>query len=73
MIVCAAGDIHGAVDRLYGEVLDFEAALGVGFAWILHVGDFGVWQAGPTPRAWLGRAADLAARRVGQGAGPEPH
>jgi len=29
MIVCAAGDIHGALDRLYADVLDFEASLGV--------------------------------------------
>ena len=31
MIVCAAGDIHGGLDRLYAEVLDFEASLGVRF------------------------------------------
>ena len=43
MIVCAAGDIHGALDRLYAEVLDFEASLGVHFEWVLHVGDFGAW------------------------------
>jgi hypothetical protein len=43
MIVCGAGDIHGALDRLYADVLDFEASLGVRFEWVLHVGDFGVW------------------------------
>jgi hypothetical protein len=43
MIVCAAGDSHGALDRLYADVLDFEASLGVRFEWVLHVGDFGVW------------------------------
>jgi len=43
MIVCAAGDIHGALDRLYADVLDFEVSLGVRFEWVLHVGDFGVW------------------------------
>jgi hypothetical protein len=37
MIICAAGDIHGALDRL------FEDVLGVRFEWVLHVGDFGVW------------------------------
>jgi predicted phosphohydrolase len=43
MIICAAGDIHGALDRLYEDVLAFEVALGVRFDWVLHVGDFGVW------------------------------
>lgn len=43
MIICAAGDIHGALDRMYVGVLAFEAALGVRFDWLLHVGDFGVW------------------------------
>jgi hypothetical protein len=31
------------MDRLYGDVLDLEGALGTTFAWVLHVGDFGVW------------------------------
>lgn len=39
MLICAAGDIHGAMDRMYEDVLAFEAAL----EWVLHVGDFGVW------------------------------
>jgi hypothetical protein len=43
MIICAAGDIHGAMDRMYEDVLAFEAALGVRFEWVLHVGDLGVW------------------------------
>ena len=42
-LLCAAGDIHGAIDRMYDDVLAFEAALGMRFAWILHVGDFGIW------------------------------
>jgi len=43
LILCAAGDIHGAIDRLYLDVLSFEDSLGVRFAHILHVGDFGIW------------------------------
>lgn len=43
MILCAAGDIHGGLDRMYEQVLSFEEALGIRFAWLLHVGDFGVW------------------------------
>jgi predicted phosphohydrolase len=42
MILCAAGDIHGALDRFYDDVLAFEAALAVRFEWVLHVGDFGI-------------------------------
>ena len=43
MLICAAGDIHGALNRLYEDVLAFEAVLGVRFGYVLHVGDFGVW------------------------------
>jgi predicted phosphodiesterase len=43
VFICAAGDIHGAMDRLYQDVFKFEAALGVRFDHVLHVGDFGVW------------------------------
>jgi hypothetical protein len=43
MIVCAAGDIHGALDKLNADVLAFESTLGVRLDWVLHVGDFGVW------------------------------
>jgi len=40
VLICAAGDIHGAMERLYNDVLTFEAALGARFDWVLHVGDF---------------------------------
>jgi predicted phosphohydrolase len=43
MILCAAGDIHGALDRLYDDVQRFEDQLCVQFDWVLQVGDFGVW------------------------------
>jgi ssDNA thymidine ADP-ribosyltransferase, DarT/Calcineurin-like phosphoesterase len=43
MLICAAGNIHGAMDRLYQDVLAFEASLGVCFDYVLHVGDFGIW------------------------------
>jgi len=39
MLLCAAGDIHGAIDRMYEDVLKFEAAIGECFDWVLHVGD----------------------------------
>lgn len=31
------------MDRMYDDVLTFETALGERFAWVLHVGDFGIW------------------------------
>jgi hypothetical protein len=43
MLICAAGDIHGSMDRLYQDVFAFEASLGVRFDYVLHVGDFGIW------------------------------
>ncbi len=43
MLVCAAGDIHGAINRFYGDVLAFEQTLGAAFDWVLRVGDFGIW------------------------------
>jgi diadenosine tetraphosphatase ApaH/serine/threonine PP2A family protein phosphatase len=43
MLFCEAGDIPGAMDRLYQDVSRFEALLGVRFDHVLHVGDFGVW------------------------------
>jgi predicted phosphodiesterase len=43
MLICAAGDIHGAMDRLYQDVFAFEASLGARFDYVLHVGDFGIW------------------------------
>jgi len=63
MFICAAGDIHGAMNRLYDDVLAFEASLGVRFDYVLHVGDFGVW---PDPDR-----IDKATRRHG-GAGDFP-
>ncbi len=43
MLICAAGDIHGAINRFYEDVLAFEKTLGSTFDWVLHVGDFGIW------------------------------
>jgi predicted phosphodiesterase len=43
VLICAAGDIHGAMDRFYDDVLAFEESLGVRFDYVLHVGDFGIW------------------------------
>lgn len=43
MLICAAGDIHGAINRFYNDVLTFEISLGATFDWVLHVGDFGIW------------------------------
>ena len=43
MLICAAGDIHGAMDRLYSDVFAFETSLGVRFDHVLQVGDFGIW------------------------------
>jgi predicted phosphodiesterase len=71
MILCAAGDIHGALDRLYADVLALEQTLAVRFDWVLHVGDFGVWPdpahvdaatrrhdgAGDFPAWWVARRA----------------
>src|SRR5690349_20446388 len=52
MLLCAAGDIHGAIERLYRDVLAFENALGRPFELVLHVGDFGIWpDAGRVDRA----------------------
>jgi len=31
MIICAAGDIHGALDQLFEDLLAFEGSLGVRF------------------------------------------
>lgn len=42
MFICAAGDIHGAMDRFYDDALSFEDSLGAPFDYVLHVGDFGV-------------------------------
>lgn len=40
MLLCAAPDIHGAIDRMYDDVLSFENVLGNPFEGVLHVGDF---------------------------------
>jgi hypothetical protein len=77
MLICAAGDIHGAMDRLYEDVTSFEGALGVCFDFVLHVGDFGIWPdsnavdkatrkhdgAGDFP-AWLAANRDAPRRTV---------
>jgi len=34
MLICAAGDIHGAMDRLYDDVLSFEEGKYEDFAWL---------------------------------------
>jgi len=59
VIICVAGDVHGALDRLYADVLGFETALGVRFDWVLQVGDLGVW---PNPFR-----ADRATQKRGVG------
>jgi uncharacterized protein len=43
VIICAAGDSHGALDRLFDSIIAFEQCLGVPFDWVLHVGDLGIW------------------------------
>lgn len=43
MRLCAVGDTHGAIDRMYDEILAHERDLGVRFDYVLHVGDFGIW------------------------------
>lgn len=43
MSLCGGGDIHGRLDDMHGGVLACMATLGVRFAFVLHVGDFGVW------------------------------
>jgi predicted phosphodiesterase len=58
MLICAVGDIHGLMDRMYADVLAFEEHLGRRFDWVLHVGDFGIW---PDP----GRV-DRATRKHGE-------
>ena len=42
VLICAAGDIHGAINRFYDDVLTFEISLGTTFDWVLRVGDFGI-------------------------------
>jgi len=75
MLLVAAGDAHGRLDRLYADVLAFERELGRTFAHVLHVGDLGVW---PDP-ARVDRATrehdgagDFAAWQQEQRAAPRP-
>lgn len=69
ILLCAGGDIHGALDQFYADVLAFEVALASQFNHVLHVGDFGVW---PDPsridRATRSHdgAGDFAAWRAAQ-------
>lgn len=67
MILCAAGDIHGAIDRMYEDVLAFEEALGVRFSWVLHVGDFGI---GRIPIGLTRRRASIRVRATSRGGWP---
>ncbi len=43
MNICAAGDVHGRIDKFYGCVKKFESELKINFDVILQVGDFGIW------------------------------
>lgn len=43
MLFCISGDTHGAIDRLYSDVSEFERYLHARFEALLHVGDFGIW------------------------------
>ncbi len=43
MNICAAGDIHGRIDKFYDCVKKFESELKINFDVILQVGDFGIW------------------------------
>ncbi|MFW7377507.1 MAG: metallophosphoesterase family protein [Oligoflexus sp.] len=43
MIICAAEDTHGELNKMYADILAFEASLAVRFDYVLHVGDFGIW------------------------------
>jgi hypothetical protein len=75
VLLCAAGDIHGAIERLYEEVLAFERALDLTFDWVLHVGDFGIWPDaarvdGPTKRH--DGAGDFPAWLAGKRSAPRP-
>ena len=43
MNICAAGDVHGRIDKFYGCIKKFESELETNFDVILQVGDFGIW------------------------------
>ncbi len=75
MLICAVGDIHGAMDRMYADVLVFEQHLECRFDWILHVGDFGIWpDTERLDRATrkYGEAGDFANWLTEQRAAPRP-
>ncbi len=77
MLICAAGDVHGALTCLYEDVLAFEATLAARFDYVLQVGDFGIWPdasridratrhhdgAGDFPR-WLGEGRAVPRRTL---------
>lgn len=43
MIVCAIGDAHGALDRMYDDAMMLAHRCNVRIEHVLHVGDLGVW------------------------------
>ncbi|MCL4428107.1 MAG: metallophosphoesterase [Deltaproteobacteria bacterium] len=43
MNICAAGDVHGRIDKFYGCIKKFESELKINFDVVLQVGDFGIW------------------------------
>jgi len=43
MLIAAVGDAHGEFESMYAAVLALEAQVGRAVAYVLHVGDFGVW------------------------------
>jgi hypothetical protein len=43
MNICAAGDVHGRIDKFYGCIKKFESELKINFDAVLQVGDFGIW------------------------------
>jgi hypothetical protein len=49
---CPAGEVHGAIERLYDDVLAFETTLGVYFDYVLQVGGFGICPDRGNPRVY---------------------
>ena len=43
MNICAAGDVHGRIDKFYRSIKKFESELKINFDAVLQVGDFGIW------------------------------
>jgi hypothetical protein len=62
MFICAAGDTHGAIDRLYEDVLAFETVLGVRF--YLRNGHTVVLNAGNTEAIHVGESADATVPQI---------